>query len=325
MLKRRLAGGIVLAPSCRGAPRGAPSERGRRRPAPATGTRRSTVHQKAVQENPDRPEYKIALERAMQTAAQKHISRAHELEAKDQLDAALIEYKRAIELDAHQPARRGTRRSSWNDRSATGSRRRVRSRAIDTLREQARRAAHAAAQPARRRCRSSTSDQLQRPRHPQLHRHSDRHQHHLRPGVPGQGLHGSISKTSRSSRRCSRSWRPISCSTRFSTRRPSSSSRTTRQKHAQYDELVVRVFYISHADVPELAQMVNTIMRIPTMPVQPTLVAEQDRQHDHRPRDGTGRRRHRADHPRQRQAAGRSRDRRADPRGQPEPRRSSSG
>ena len=44
------------------------------------------------------------------------------------------------------------------------------------------------------------------------------------------------------------------------------------QKHAQYDELVVRVFYISHADAPELAQMVNTIMRIPTMPVQPMLM-----------------------------------------------------
>jgi type II secretory pathway component GspD/PulD (secretin) len=44
------------------------------------------------------------------------------------------------------------------------------------------------------------------------------------------------------------------------------------QKHAQYDDLVVRVFYISHADVSELAQVINTIMRIPTMPVQPTLL-----------------------------------------------------
>jgi hypothetical protein len=44
------------------------------------------------------------------------------------------------------------------------------------------------------------------------------------------------------------------------------------QKHAQYDDLVVRVFYISHADVSELAQVINTIMRIPTMPVPPTLL-----------------------------------------------------
>ena len=32
------------------------------------------------------------------------------------------------------------------------------------------------------------------------------------------------------------------------------------------------MFYISHADVSELAQVINTIMRIPTMPVQPTLL-----------------------------------------------------
>ena len=54
---------------------------------------------KAVQEAPDKPEYKITLERAMQTAAQNHISRARELEAADSLDAAIAEYKRAVELD----------------------------------------------------------------------------------------------------------------------------------------------------------------------------------------------------------------------------------
>src|SRR5687768_662084 len=55
---------------------------------------------KAVQEAPDKAEYKIVLERAMRTAAQNHISLAREFEEKDQLDAALIEYKRAVDLDA---------------------------------------------------------------------------------------------------------------------------------------------------------------------------------------------------------------------------------
>ena len=54
----------------------------------------------------------------------------------------------------------------------------------------------------------------QRPRHPQFHRHGDRHQRHIRSGVPGQGVHRAAWKTSRSSRRCSRSWRPTSSSTR---------------------------------------------------------------------------------------------------------------
>ena len=55
---------------------------------------------KAVQANPDRADYKIQLERAMQSAAAAHISRARELEEQGALDAALLEYKRAAELDA---------------------------------------------------------------------------------------------------------------------------------------------------------------------------------------------------------------------------------
>src|SRR5258708_4117135 len=43
------------------------------------------------------------------------------------------------------------------------------------------------------------------------------------------------------------------------------------QKHQQYDELVVRVFYISHADATELAQLVNSIVRIPQMAVTPVM------------------------------------------------------
>ena len=36
----------------------------------------------------------------MQSAARDHISRARDLEAKDQLDGALIEYRKALEMDA---------------------------------------------------------------------------------------------------------------------------------------------------------------------------------------------------------------------------------
>ncbi len=36
--------------------------------------------------------------------------------------------------------------------------------------------------------------------------------------------------------------------------------------------MVIQVFYISHADVAELAQTLNTVMRLSTMPVQPTLL-----------------------------------------------------
>jgi general secretion pathway protein D len=53
----------------------------------------------ALQASPDNAEYKIELERAMQNAARDHITRARELEQKDDIDGALIEYKKAVEMD----------------------------------------------------------------------------------------------------------------------------------------------------------------------------------------------------------------------------------
>ena len=91
-------------------------------------------------------------------------------------------------------------------------------------------------------------------------------------------------------------------------------------KHQQYDELVVKVFYISHADATELAQLVNSIMRIPQMAVQPMMMPNKAANtitvRATAPVDG----RHRADHPRERQAARGGRARRRDPRSEPQPR-----
>ena len=43
-------------------------------------------------------------------------------------------------------------------------------------------------------------------------------------------------------------------------------------KHQQYDDLVLKVFYINHAEVTELASLVQSIMRVPQMPVQPMVM-----------------------------------------------------
>ena len=53
----------------------------------------------AVQEHPNQPEYKIALERAMITASQQHLDAARLAEARMQWEEALREYRRASELD----------------------------------------------------------------------------------------------------------------------------------------------------------------------------------------------------------------------------------
>ena len=58
-----------------------------------------TYYRAAFQANPDRAEYRIALERAMLNASRLHFDNARALEAKDQLDAALLEYRRTVEFD----------------------------------------------------------------------------------------------------------------------------------------------------------------------------------------------------------------------------------
>ncbi|HEX4567841.1 MAG TPA: hypothetical protein VH138_14490, partial [Vicinamibacterales bacterium] len=55
---------------------------------------------KAVHDNPDSAEYKINLRRAQEEAARAHAEKAQALEAKDQLEAALVEYRRSLDLVA---------------------------------------------------------------------------------------------------------------------------------------------------------------------------------------------------------------------------------
>src|SRR5215471_3142570 len=56
-------------------------------------------YKKAVQESPDNANYKIALQRALLQASYYHIDKAKEFEGKDQLEAALGEYRQATEYD----------------------------------------------------------------------------------------------------------------------------------------------------------------------------------------------------------------------------------
>jgi tetratricopeptide (TPR) repeat protein len=57
------------------------------------------LYRKAVLADPDNPNYKIALERAMVAASRAHLDKAREFEQNDQLEAALGEYKQASEYD----------------------------------------------------------------------------------------------------------------------------------------------------------------------------------------------------------------------------------
>ena len=88
---------------------------------------------------------------------------------------------------------------------------------------------------------------------------------------------------------------------------------------SKYEDIVVRVFYISHGDAPEIATIINSMTRITTMPVQPQVLPNKTANTITVRATARGRGDHRADHPRERQAARRSGHRRADPRGEPRP------
>ena len=67
-----------------------------------------TYYAEAAKAEPDRADYKMALDRAKLSAAQVHFDKAREYESRDQLDLALLEYRRVVDLQpGSQEARAG--------------------------------------------------------------------------------------------------------------------------------------------------------------------------------------------------------------------------
>ena len=270
MLKRRLVVGIILSLLVSGCAAGRAFRKGDEAARAGDWDNAVAQYTRAVQESPDRAEYKIALERATQSAARDHISRAHELESKDQLDAALLEYKRAMELDASNrlaAARAIELEKTIRDRIEASRPKPP----IQGLRDQARRA----------------STPLLSPTAP-LPVVSFGPNASVRDILNFIGTATGINVTYDQQYAdkaytvrledvtLEQALQQIMAANQlfYKVLNPKTIIVVPdiAQKHAQYDDLVVRVFYISHADVSELAQVLNTIMRIPTMPVQPTVL-----------------------------------------------------
>ena len=187
-VKRRLIVLLVLTALVSGCTAGRAFRKGRE--SARTGDWDTAVmhYTEALQASPDNAEYKIELERATQNAARDHITRAREYEQKDQLDAALIEYKKAVEMDASN--RLAATKTAELERVIRDRIEQSRPRPpIERLRQQARAQGAAGAQPGRSHAAQDQLQQLEPARHPQLHRHDDRHQHSARQHVRRQGVH----------------------------------------------------------------------------------------------------------------------------------------
>lgn len=95
----RLTALILLTLTVSGCAAGIAFRRGEQRAAAGDWDTAVAYLRQAVQQAPDRPDYRIALERAMLNASRQHIAVARDFEAKGQIDAALIEWRKASEFD----------------------------------------------------------------------------------------------------------------------------------------------------------------------------------------------------------------------------------
>lgn len=226
----------------------------------------------AVQEDPDKPEYKIALSRAMLEAALMHATAGKDFEARGQLDAALREFHRASEYD---PANRqlAAHVTDLDHRIMAQIEAGRPKPPIDAMRERARRMqAEPALNPASRE---------------PLDLHFTGSVRDLLKFISSaSGINVTFTNDYRDPAQYSIELSGVTLEQALQQVLSSNSlfykvlnERTilvipdTAQNHSKYEEMVVRTFYLSHADAQDVVQLLNAVMRVPGVPLVPAFFA----------------------------------------------------
>ena len=228
-------------------------------------------YQQALQDDPDRPEYRIALERGMINASRAHISAARAFEAQQELAAALREYRAAAEFDPSNGE--VVARAASLERTIREQIDAARPPApIEAMRAQARReTAPPLLDPASRdplvfEFRETSLEDL-------LNFIGDAtginvtfdeqfNDQEVSFRVDGMTLEETLDHILTTNQFFYKVLNP----------RTIIVVPETPQKRAQYDEQVIQTFYVSHADVQELSQLLSQIVRVPQMAVQPSVI-----------------------------------------------------
>jgi general secretion pathway protein D len=219
---------------------------------------------------PDNPNYKIALERAQLAASRSHFDKAKAFEEQGQLEAARGEYQLASEYD---PSNRAASAKIISlDQAIRAKIEAERPRpAIEQLRD---------------RVRAASAEPLLNPTSREPLRLSFRNAN-IRDILDALGNASGINitydpqvpQTAASVQldgvTLEQALQQIMSVNQLSYKVTSERSilvfPDNAQKHAQYDEQVVQTFYVSHADVTELTQLLSSLIRLPSMAVQPAI------------------------------------------------------
>src|SRR5262245_19183727 len=225
-------------------------------------------YRRAVQEDPDRSDYKIALERAMINASHQHLNQAQLAEARGELEEALREYRRASDFDP--PNRQLAAKVIEIERRIRDQYEAQPRNNIAQLREQARQAGPAPliklneTLPEIRFNNTSIRDILNFVANAtgiNVTYDRDYQDRAYTVQLSGVTLEQALTQILSANQLF---YKVINQNTIMVIP-------DTAQKRANYEEQVIRTFYVSHADATELSQMINTIIRVPAMAVQPMI------------------------------------------------------
>lgn len=229
-------------------------------------------YRQALQDDPSRPDYKISLERAMLAAAQMYTERARQFEAADALEDAVRAYRKALEFE---PGSRSTAQR------AAELERRLRARMeaaaprpeIDKLREEAsRRSAEPVLNP-------SSRDPLS------IHFSNAGLRDILSFIGDATGINVTYDREFQDRNitldlegvTLEQALQQIMVANQLFYRvlneRTIIIAADSPQKRTQYEEQVIRTFYVSNADATELTAILTGIVRVGGQPISPTFVA----------------------------------------------------
>jgi len=236
----------------------------------------AVVHyREAVQSNPGRPEFRIALERAMLAASRVHLQAAHEAEARGELDAAVREYRRAAEYDGSN--RQAAAKVAELDQVIRERIEASRPKApIERMRERARRV---------------TGEAILNPTQPlaSIHFNNQSVREILNFIGTSSGINIVFSNDYQDraytihldDATLEQALQQVLSANQLFHKVLNERSilvlPDTPQNRARHEDQVVRTFFLSHADATEVAQLLNQVLRVPGLPVIPTIAPNKTR------------------------------------------------